>query len=108
MKPRRFLVLLALRGQYMRIKSLAAVFFFTIPAAPALCNNKPVQECKVTFGVVYLDRLNNTNNGIPQKDVKDVEKKRSKFGDVCYAPDRKPDLIFFIATTPAVYHGTRL
>jgi hypothetical protein len=59
-----------------------------------------VQECKVTFGVVYLDRLNNTNNGVRQKDVKDVEKKPSKLGDLCYAADKKPDLICFIHTTP--------
>ena len=92
----------------MRFKFLSLVVVFTMTVAPALCNNKPVPECKVTFGVVYLDRLNNTNNGIPQKDVKDVEKKLSKFGDVCYATDNKPDLVFFIHTTPAVYHGTHV
>jgi hypothetical protein len=90
----------------MRVKFLALAFAFAMTTAPALCNNKPPQDCKVTFGVVYLDRLNNTNVGIPQKDVKDVEKKLSKFGDVCYAQD-KPDLIFFIQT-PAVYHGTHV
>jgi hypothetical protein len=74
----------------------------------ALCHEKPVQDCKVAFAVVYLDRLNNTNNGIPAKNVKDVEKKLSKYGDVCYAGDKKADLVFFIHTTPAVYHGTRV
>src|SRR6202167_3426916 len=108
MKPARFVVLFVPREQYMRIKFLAVVFLLTTAAVPALCNNKPVQECKVTFGVVYLDRLNNANNGISQKDVKDVEKKLSEFGDVCYAADKKPDLIFFIHTTPAVYHGTQV
>jgi hypothetical protein len=92
----------------MRIKLLASVFALALTATTALCNNKPAQDCKVTFGVVYLDRLNNTNNGIPQKNVKDIEKKLSKFGDVCYAEDKKPDLIFFIHTTPAVYHGTHV
>ena len=92
----------------MRTKLLASVFAFAMTATPALCNKKPVQDCKVTFGVVYLDRLNNTNNGIPQKNVKDVEKKLSQFGDVCYAGDKKPDLVFFIHTTPAVYHGTHV
>jgi hypothetical protein len=92
----------------MRMKLLASVFAFALVAAPALCKKKPVQDCKVTFGVVYLDRLNNTNNGIPQKNLKDVEKKLSEFGDVCYAGDKKPDLIFFIHTTPAVYHGTHV
>jgi hypothetical protein len=92
----------------MRTKLLASVFALALTATPALCNNKPAQECKVTFGVVYLDRLNNTNNGIPQKNVKDIEKKLSKFGDVCYAGDKKPDLVFFIHTTPAIYHGTHV
>jgi len=92
----------------MRIKLLAPVFAFAMTATPAFCNKKPVQDCKVTFGVVYLDRLNNTNNDIPQKNVKAVEKKLSQFGDVCYAGDKQPDLIFFIHTTPAVYHGTHV
>ena len=89
-------------------KLLASVLLFTMMAAPAFCNNKPVPECKVRFGVVYLDRLNNTNNGIPKKNVKDIEKKLAKLGDVCYAGDQTPDLIFFIHTTPAVYHGTHV
>jgi hypothetical protein len=75
---------------------------------PALCQVKPAQNCKVTFEVVYLDRLNNTNNGIPPKSIQDVEKKLSKYGDVCYAGNKKADLVFFIHTTPAVYHGTRV
>jgi hypothetical protein len=65
-------------------------------------------QCKITFAVVYLDRLNNTNNGIPAKSVKDVEKRLSKYGDVCYAGDKQADLIFFIHSTPAVYHGTHV
>jgi hypothetical protein len=92
----------------MKTKFWVSVFAFALTAAPALCNKKPVQDCKLTFGVVYLDRLNNTNNGIPQKNLKDIEKKLSQFGDVCYARDKKPDLIFFIHTTPAVYHGTHV
>jgi hypothetical protein len=96
------------RIQPMRTKLLASVFALAMTATPTLCNKKPVQDCKVTFGVVYLDRLNNTNNGIPQKSQKDIEKKLSQFGDVCYAGDKKPDLIFFIHTIPAVYHGTHV
>jgi hypothetical protein len=92
----------------MRTKLLASAFVFVMTATPALSNKKPAQDCKVTFGVVYLDRLNNTNNGIPQKSLKDIEKKLSQFGDVCYAGDKQPDLIFFIHTTPAVYHGTHV
>jgi hypothetical protein len=60
--------------------------------------SKPMQNCKVTFSVVYLDRLNNTNNGVPKDALKDV----------CYAGDAKGDLVFFIHTTPAVYHGNRV
>jgi hypothetical protein len=92
----------------MRTKLLVSVFAFAMTAIPAPCKKKPAQDCKVTFGVVYLDRLNNTNNGIPQKNLKDIEKKLSQFGDVCYAGDKKPDLIFFIHTTPAVYRGTHV
>lgn len=62
----------------------------------------------MTFSIVYLDRLNNTNNGIPPKSLKDVEKKLSEYGDVCYAGDKKADLVFFIHTRPAVYHGTQV
>jgi hypothetical protein len=92
----------------MKSKLRISLLAFAIATTPALCHEKPVQDCKVTFAVVYLDRLNNTNNGIPPKSVKDVEKKLSKYGDVCYAGDKKADLVFFIHTTPAVYHGTRV
>lgn len=87
---------------------LSVIFAFVISVTPAFCHSNPVQDCKITFAVVYLDRLNNTNNGIPQKSLKDVEKKLGQYGDVCYAYDKKPDLVFFIHTTPAVYHGTRV
>ena len=74
----------------------------------ALAYSKPAQDCKVTFSVVYLDRLNNTNNGIPKNALKDVQKKLSAYGDVCYAGEGKADLVFFIHTTPATYHGTHV
>jgi hypothetical protein len=35
-----------------------------------------------------------------------VEKKLSEYGDVCYAADKKSDLLFVIHTTP-LYRGTR-
>jgi hypothetical protein len=92
----------------MKSTLAAAILFFPMTATPALCHKKPVQDCKVTFSVVYLDRLNNTNNGLPPKSLKDVENKLSEYGDVCYAGDKKADLVFFIHTTPAVYHGTRV
>ncbi len=92
----------------MKPTMMAWLLVFAVAPTPALCREKPAQDCKVTFAVVYLDRLNNTNNGIPAKSVKDVEKRLSKYGDVCYAGDKKADLIFFIHTTPAVYHGTHV
>src|ERR1035438_6755337 len=92
----------------MKSTLMVSLFAIAVISTPALCHEKPVQECKVAFAVVYLDRLNNNNNGIPSNSVKDVEKKLSEYGDVCYAGDKKADLLFFIHTTPAVYHGTRV
>jgi len=74
----------------------------------ALASPKPTPACKVTFSVAYLDRLNNLNNGIPAANLKDIQKKLSQFGDVCYSADPKTDLVFFIHTTPAIYHGTHV
>jgi hypothetical protein len=50
-------------------------------AVPALANKKPVQACKVSFAFVYVDRLDNTNRGLQGKQLKDVQKKLSKYGD---------------------------
>jgi hypothetical protein len=67
---------------------------------------KSVPICKVKIQVAYLDRLNNMNLGIPKDSQKDVEKRLSKFGDVCYAGDGNPgDLVMFIHTSPATYQG---
>jgi len=92
----------------MRNKLLASMFVLAVIGTPAFAHTKPVQTCRVKFSVVYLDRLNNTNNGLPPKALKDVEKKLSDFGDVCYTQDNTADLVFFIHTTPAVYHGTHV
>jgi hypothetical protein len=59
----------------MKSRLMLSTLAFSIASTSAFCHEKPVQDCKVTFAVVYLDRLNNTNNGIPAKSVKDVEKK---------------------------------
>ena len=71
---------------------------------------KQAPVCSVTFQVAYLDRLNNMNLGVPQNSLKDIEKRLTRYGDVCYVgdKDKKGDLIFFIHTTPAVYHGTHV
>lgn len=79
-----------------------AVFF-----SPVLSFAQEQATCKVTFQVVYLDRLNNYTTGVPQSSLKDIDKRLHKYGDVCYAggADSKGDLVFFIHTTPATYHG---
>jgi hypothetical protein len=77
-------------------------------AAPAFANKKPVQECKVSFAFVYVDRLDNTNRGIQGKQLKQVQDKLSKYGDMCYTADESSaDYVFFVHTKPAVYHGVR-
>ena len=92
----------------MKVNLMTWCLAFVVISTTAFCRDKPAQDCKVTFAVVFLDRLNNTNNGIPSKSLKDVEKKLSKYGDVCYAGNKTADLVFFIHTTPAVYRGTRV
>lgn len=77
-------------------------------ATPAWANKKPVQDCKVSFAFVYVDRLDNTNRGIQGKQLKDIQKKLSKYGDVCYTADETAaDYVFFVHTKPAVYHGVQ-
>ena len=90
----------------MRYLSVSFLLLLSGFGSQALAYKKPVQDCKVTFSVVYLDRLNNTNNGLAPKDLKAVETKLSSYGDVCYSANSNADLVFFIHTTPAVYHGT--
>jgi hypothetical protein len=92
----------------MKWKLVAPIIAVSIAAIPAFGFTKPAQNCKVTFSVVYLDRLNNTNYGLAPKDLKDVEKKLGDYGDVCYSANKNADLVFFIHTTPAVYHGTHV
>lgn len=77
-------------------------------AAPALAHKKPVQDCKVSFAFVYIDRLDNTNRGLQGKKLQEVQEKLSKYGDVCYtANETAADYVFFVHTKPAVYHGVR-
>jgi hypothetical protein len=88
--------------------SVPTIAWLVLSAGAISASPRPVQSCKATFSVAYLDRLNNMNNGIPSANLKDIQKKLSEFGDVCYSADPKTDLIFFIHTTPAVYHGTHV
>jgi len=93
---------------HMKLRLTALLLALAMTRISALSQAKPSPQCKVTFEVVYLDRLNNTNHGLPAKSVKDVEKKLSQFGDVCYAGSSNADLVFFIHTAPAIYRGTRV
>lgn len=88
------------------MKPILSLFLLMVVAAPAYANKKPEQTCKVKFAFVYIDRLNNTNRGIQGKSLKDVQKKLSNYGDVCYTDDEgAADFVFFVHTKPAVYHG---
>lgn len=95
------------RGSYLEKLFVSLLAFASLPLF-ACAFDKPPQVCKVSFSVVYLDRLNNYNVGVPAKSLKDIQSRLSKFGDVCYQADQKGDLVFFIHTTPAVYHGHRV
>ena len=75
---------------------------------PALAKKKPPQDCRVSFGFAYIDRLNNNYRGIQGKQLKQVQDKLKKYGDVCYtSDDANADYIFFVHTKPAVYHGVQ-
>jgi hypothetical protein len=81
----------------------------TLGTAVAAAAPKPAPVCKVTFQVAYLDRLNNSNVGIPPASMKDIDKRLSKLGDVCHADGQsKGDVVFFIHTSPATYHGIKV
>lgn len=89
------------------MKSILGLFLVLASVTPVLAK-KPEQTCKVTFGFVYIDRLDNTYRGIQGKQLKEVQKKLSKYGDVCYTDDEKgADYVFFVHTKPAVYHGVQ-
>ena len=90
----------------MKTKLLVAVLLFAVTGTSAFCNKKPVQDCKVNFAFVYIDRLNNTNRGLQGKQLKDVQDKLKKYGDVCFTDNEaSADFVFFVHTKPAVYHG---
>jgi hypothetical protein len=75
---------------------------------PSLAAKKPVLACKVNFAFVYIDRLDNTYRGIQGKQLKQVQDKLSKYGDVCYTDNETAaDYVFFVHTKPAVYHGAQ-
>jgi hypothetical protein len=90
------------------MKFTLGLFLALAAATPAFANKKPVQTCKVNFAVVYVDRLDNTYRGLQGKQLPDVQKKLSNYGDVCYtANETTADYVFFVHTKPAAYHGVR-
>jgi hypothetical protein len=92
----------------VNMKFILGAFVVLLTSTPAFANKTPPQICKVTFAFVYVDRLDNIYRGIQGKQVEEVQKKLSKYGDVCYTADEaKADYVFFIHTKPAVYHGVQ-
>jgi hypothetical protein len=90
------------------MKSALSVFFALCTVVPVYAHKKPVQDCKVSFALVYLDRLDNTNHGLQGKKLKEVQDKLTNYGDVCYTDDESSaDYVFFVHTKPAVYHGVQ-
>ena len=90
------------------MRPLLALLVVLIGVTPVWANKKPAQDCKVSFGFAYTDRLDNDYRGIQGKELKEVEKRLTKYGDVCYtADDASADYIFYVHTKPAVYHGVQ-
>ena len=90
------------------MKFILSLFLSLAAVTPAFANKKPIQDCKVHFALVYIDRLDNTNHGIPDKQFNDVQKKLKNYGDVCYTKNENAaDFVFFVHTKPAVYHGVQ-
>jgi hypothetical protein len=90
------------------MKFVLGAFLVLVAATPAIATKKPVQDCKVTFAFVYIDRLDNTYRGLQGKQLDEVQKKLSNYGDVCFTSNETAaDYVFFIHTKPAVYHGVQ-
>jgi hypothetical protein len=67
------------------------------------------QDCKLSFGIVWHDELNNFDEGLKPADAKWFQEKMTKkYPVICYvAPSQPATLYLFINLTPATYHGTR-
>ena len=91
-------------------KTVIAVFLIFLPLPLLAEKHQPVVPCQTKFSVVLQDHLNNISEGLPEKQANWFKKKiERKYPDVCYVPP-SPDVavVFYIAVTPAVYHGTRV
>ena len=90
------------------MKLTIGILLVFVAATPILAQQKPLEGCKVSFALVYVDRLDNINRGVEGKHLKAVQDKLRKYGDVCYtANEATADYVFFVHTKPAVYHGVR-
>lgn len=94
----------------MKLLMTTALGMSLIAASALARKPKAVAPCQVSFSVVMKDNLGNLTQGLPRKGVNWYQKKvEKKYPDVCYtAPAPDVRLVFFIAVTPAVYHGTRV
>jgi hypothetical protein len=99
-----------------RYSLLVLAWLVIAAAAPAWANKNPVQTCTARFAFVSVDRLGNVYRELApgnepkeiQKKMAEAQKKLNKYGDVCYTADETgADYVFFVHTTPAVYHGVR-
>lgn len=99
----------------MRLREIAVCLLAAMtPMAWARDANPSVpSSCRVLYSMVEQDALHNLNQGLPASGIKDkngqkwLEKMYKRYPDVCYvAPNRGASIVFFIAATPAVYHGT--
>lgn len=81
-----------------------------MPLAGFAQKGRSDNACKVSFSVSTVDTLNNVNQGLSKSDASWFQKKiQKKYPDVCYvAPGPGVSVFFFVAVTPAVYHGTRV
>jgi hypothetical protein len=86
----------------MKQLALALLLFSAFAAA------QTSSACKVTFGVVAEDDLDNIHQGLSPKTLQWFDKKmQPKHPDLCYSNGAAP-VVFFFSTKPAIYHGTRV
>jgi hypothetical protein len=87
---------------------VSTLVLLALAGTPCMAKKRPEQTCKVSFGFYYIDHLDNPYRGIQGKQLKQVQDKLGKYGDVCYTnDDQNADYIFFVHTKPATYHGVQ-
>jgi len=85
-------------------KTMAAIFSIVTATMPAAAHKNPAQDSKVRFEFAYVDRLDNFYRGIQGQQLKEVQKRLGRYGDVCYTHDTNTsDYVFFVHTKAATY-----